>query len=298
MAGHGGGAWKVAYADFVTAMMAFFMVMWITAQSRPVKTAIAQYFKNPYGSANSTKGEFLYLAEKPGETSLMVQPEIGLGGAGIGPPESRPKPLKGGKGKGPGSRKPNVFVLHDGQHQAAGTVILFAVASAELSDDGKEQLQRLVPTLLGKRSKIEIRGHATRDPLPPGSPFQDAWQLCYSRCLATRKSLDKRAWKATACDSAKPASSSRTRSARISKSRTRALRSTSSPSASRTLPARPRKEPSVSNRPKMPYSRDAGLRHSRASANDLTDRPTNTRTGSPCPTASRAADPGSPFPRA
>ena len=32
MAGHGGGAWKVAYADFVTAMMAFFMVMWITAQ--------------------------------------------------------------------------------------------------------------------------------------------------------------------------------------------------------------------------------------------------------------------------
>jgi chemotaxis protein MotB len=181
----------VAYADFVTAMMAFFMVMWITAQSRPVKTAIAQYFKNPYGSANSTKGEYLYLSEKPGEKSLMVQPEIGLGGAGIGPADSRPKPLKGGKGKGPGSRKPNVFVLHDGQHEAAGTVVLFAVASAELSNDGKEQLQRLVPTLLGKRSKIEIRGHATRDPLPPGSPFQDAWQLCYARCLATRKYLEQ-----------------------------------------------------------------------------------------------------------
>jgi flagellar motor protein MotB len=84
-----------------------------------------------------------------------------------------------------------VFVLHDGQHEAAGTVILFAVASAELSNEGKEQLQRLVPAILGKRSKLEIRGHATRDPLPPGSPFQDAWQLCYARCLATRKYLEQ-----------------------------------------------------------------------------------------------------------
>ena len=47
MAGHGGGAWKVAYADFVTAMMAFFLVMWITAQSKPVKQAISQYFNDP-----------------------------------------------------------------------------------------------------------------------------------------------------------------------------------------------------------------------------------------------------------
>ena len=49
MAGHGGGAWKVAYADFVTAMMAFFMVMWICAQSKPVKQAISQYFNDPGG---------------------------------------------------------------------------------------------------------------------------------------------------------------------------------------------------------------------------------------------------------
>ena len=48
MAGKGGGAWKVAYADFVTAMMAFFMVMWLTAQKPDVKKAIAGYFNNPY----------------------------------------------------------------------------------------------------------------------------------------------------------------------------------------------------------------------------------------------------------
>lgn len=45
--GHHGGAWKVAYADFVTAMMAFFLVMWLVAQSKPVKQAIGGYFRDP-----------------------------------------------------------------------------------------------------------------------------------------------------------------------------------------------------------------------------------------------------------
>ena len=40
MAGKGGGSWKVAYADFVTAMMAFFMLMWLTAQKPEVKEAV------------------------------------------------------------------------------------------------------------------------------------------------------------------------------------------------------------------------------------------------------------------
>jgi flagellar motor protein MotB len=49
MAKGGGGAWKVAYADFVTAMMAFFLVMWICAQDQKIKQAIARYFVTPMG---------------------------------------------------------------------------------------------------------------------------------------------------------------------------------------------------------------------------------------------------------
>jgi chemotaxis protein MotB len=45
--GHHGGAWKVAYADFVTAMMAFFLVLWIVGQSQAVKAGVAGYFRNP-----------------------------------------------------------------------------------------------------------------------------------------------------------------------------------------------------------------------------------------------------------
>ena len=49
-AGHHGGAWKVAYADFVTAMMALFIVLWLMNTSKPVQQAIAGYFKDPAGT--------------------------------------------------------------------------------------------------------------------------------------------------------------------------------------------------------------------------------------------------------
>src|SRR6187431_3046638 len=44
---HHGGAWKVAYADFVTAMMAFFLVMWLAAQDSRIRDAVAGYFQEP-----------------------------------------------------------------------------------------------------------------------------------------------------------------------------------------------------------------------------------------------------------
>ncbi len=48
--GHHGGAWKVAYADFVTAMMALFLVLWLTSQDEKIKEAVERSFKNPFAS--------------------------------------------------------------------------------------------------------------------------------------------------------------------------------------------------------------------------------------------------------
>jgi len=53
--GHHGGAWKVAYADFVSAMMALFIVLWIVGQSKQVKQAIAGYFRDPEAFSESSK---------------------------------------------------------------------------------------------------------------------------------------------------------------------------------------------------------------------------------------------------
>lgn len=50
-AGHHGGAWKVAYADFVTAMMALFIVLWLMNTSNQVQVAISGYFKDPAGTS-------------------------------------------------------------------------------------------------------------------------------------------------------------------------------------------------------------------------------------------------------
>jgi chemotaxis protein MotB len=54
--GHHGGSWKVAYADFVTAMMAFFMVLWIVGLDDQTKKAIQGYFENPVGHKNAYSG--------------------------------------------------------------------------------------------------------------------------------------------------------------------------------------------------------------------------------------------------
>jgi chemotaxis protein MotB len=49
--GHHGGAWKVAYADFVTAMMALFIVLWLMNSSKPIQQAVGGYFRDPNGLA-------------------------------------------------------------------------------------------------------------------------------------------------------------------------------------------------------------------------------------------------------
>lgn len=70
--GHHGGAWKVAYADFVTAMMAFFLVMWlVTAVSKEQRAAIFEYFKNP--------------SMEPGQSVKASPGQQGPGGASTSP---------------------------------------------------------------------------------------------------------------------------------------------------------------------------------------------------------------------
>ncbi|MGB4783054.1 flagellar motor protein MotB [Candidatus Methylomirabilis sp.] len=69
-AAHHGGAWKVAYADFVTAMMALFIVLWIVGQSKSVKEAVAGYFKDP---TNFSKGGSPGGLQSKGGPALLSQ---------------------------------------------------------------------------------------------------------------------------------------------------------------------------------------------------------------------------------
>lgn len=83
MAAQGGGSWKVAYADFVTAMMAFFLVMWIGAQDQKIKQAVARYFNNPMNfdsQGASTKPDRTgALFDQPSSGSVPQSESVALG---------------------------------------------------------------------------------------------------------------------------------------------------------------------------------------------------------------------------
>jgi len=177
MAGKGGGAWKVAYADFVTAMMAFFLVMWIVAQNKPVKEAVAQYFKDPLGTAGHPSGPRSPFGPGGGLPDLKAPPK-GPRAFGHGPAKSETKGAPG-KGGAPLEGSP------EGEPSLVGARVSFAEDSAELTDEARRRLEEMAAVLAGKPNKIEIRGHATGRPLPAGSPYADAWQLSYARCYAT-----------------------------------------------------------------------------------------------------------------
>lgn len=167
MAG-GGGAWKVAYADFVTAMMAFFLVMWLVGQGSKVKEAVAEHFREPPDSLlmmrktqrndERTRGRYRVRSNNPFPSTDPKDPEF---------------------------HRPRIQTIREAERTAVGTVVYFAEESAELDDQARKRLDALVPEVQGKPQKIEIRGHASRKPLPPDSPLRDSWQASYARCQAT-----------------------------------------------------------------------------------------------------------------
>jgi len=73
-ASHHGGAWKVAYADFVTAMMAFFMVMWILGMDQSLRSSIEGYFANPVGFKKGYTGGKSPLSSGASPASVQTTP--------------------------------------------------------------------------------------------------------------------------------------------------------------------------------------------------------------------------------
>jgi len=79
--GHHGGAWKVAYADFITAMMALFIVLWLVGQNKQVKQAISGYFKDPGVFAEMTRSGGVFSgSSEPQITDKKIAPMKGAEG--------------------------------------------------------------------------------------------------------------------------------------------------------------------------------------------------------------------------
>jgi outer membrane protein OmpA-like peptidoglycan-associated protein len=82
-----------------------------------------------------------------------------------------------------------VHFAQDSDHTSPALVLQFDETSAELTKQSIDQLKRLLPVLIGKQNRVEVRAHSTHRPLPADSPYHDLWQLCYARAEATMKYL-------------------------------------------------------------------------------------------------------------
>jgi len=190
--GHHGGAWKVAYADFVTAMMSLFIVLWLMNSSKPIKEAVAGYFRDPAGTTKLTGGNGKGPAQNPGEgladsmtlsKDNMAKLKENLQGA-IHKIEDLKK-LNGQIEMTVTSEGLRIELLES----AKGT--FFDSGSAALNDSGKETLIALAKELGSVPNKISIEGHTDSKPFERKGGEYGNWELSADRANTARRLMQE-----------------------------------------------------------------------------------------------------------
>jgi chemotaxis protein MotB len=163
--GHHGGAWKVAYADFVTAMMALFIVLWIVGQSKQVKEYVAQYFKDPGAFMENTKGggafEFnkLSVGDRLAEERLKRQQDsLHLQGMA----QEIVQQLSGAKGLQQLAAQVKMEIVKEGlriELLDKSESFFFDVGTATLKPDAATVLEVIARELEKLPNKIIVEGH-------------------------------------------------------------------------------------------------------------------------------------------
>lgn len=196
-AGHGahGGAWKVAFADFMTAMMAFFLVMWLMGADEETKKAISDYFTSAtiFKGGSDSVGK---VGSAPNTSySLLNGQEGGFDERSVSDP-ARPRPVYLQEHK---TLSQLVNELFDGNAFSADYNseflkfaipgnILFQSGSTEISYEGKMYLKKLAEVFKNYEGRISIVGHTEKG---EGDNEEANWNLAFKRAMAIRNSLIK-----------------------------------------------------------------------------------------------------------
>ena len=178
-AGHHGGAWKVAYADFVTAMMALFIVLWLLSSSVKVQKAVSGYFRDPMGKGKNVGTSM----EGTGRDLSTVKDDM----------------------SGLKEKLKSVIKLIPHFEQMKGNVELtiteeglriemienaegmfFESGKPQPSPVGKELLAALAKELGRLPNRLLIEGHSDATPYEQASDYSN-WELSADRANAARK---------------------------------------------------------------------------------------------------------------
>ncbi|MGB8170714.1 MAG: flagellar motor protein MotB [Chthoniobacteraceae bacterium] len=193
---HHGGAWKVAYADFVTAMMALFMVLWITAQDKEILLATSRYFKQPFNAMT--------------DRSVGVMP--GKNGGSVGNDKTRNTAAAANLSfmNAVASELSKMLDVQDTSAEKMADIEvtsdelrvtlydrnarpLFQTGSAKPTDWGQLVLQNLAWIIDRNQLKVYIDGYTATTPRSsPGAGDQNygPWELSADRANATRRTLE------------------------------------------------------------------------------------------------------------
>ena len=181
--GHHGGAWKVAYADFVTAMMALFIVLWLLNSSKKIQEAVGGYFRDPSGTSKSigtdkrgsdqsvalTRDDMPKLKEKLEQRIRQL---------------SNFEQLK---------NQIEMTVTSDGlriELLEAETGTFFNLGSPEPNDNGKELLRLLAEQLGTLPNQLSIEGHTDSKPYSGRKEYSN-WELSTDRANAARRLMER-----------------------------------------------------------------------------------------------------------
>ena len=185
--GHHGGAWKVAYADFVTAMMALFIVLWLMSQSEQVKKAVAGYFNDPKGTS-----------------TLMGTTMSGTGNGATPAPDQNQKQLQELKEKLEQEiqarkeleklkKQIEMTITPEGLRielleDKNGT--FYQSGSAKLSPSGQELLALLAKELKTLPNQLQIEGHTDAAQYSNDTNYGN-WELSADRANSARRLLQQ-----------------------------------------------------------------------------------------------------------
>jgi len=181
--GHHGGAWKVAYADFVTAMMALFIVLWLMNSSKQIQEAVGGYFKDPTGTAKQVGSDMVgqgenFVVSRDNMEQLKEQLQKAI--------KEVPKfdKLK---------NQIDMTVTNEGlrielTESAAGT--FFDSGSPKISTDGGEMLNLLAQELGKLPNKLAFEGHTDSKPYSAVSNYSN-WELSADRANAARRLMQQ-----------------------------------------------------------------------------------------------------------
>jgi chemotaxis protein MotB len=180
--GHHGGAWKVAYADFVTAMMALFIVLWLLNSSVQVRKAISAYFQDPSGTGNhsgsSTTGT--------GETVSVGKDDM----------DQLKDKLEQAMKKSPEFERLKDYVTMSVTGEGLRVEmmenekgIFFESGSARPTVTGHELILRLAEELKKLPNDLLIEGHTDAKPFAAKGDYSN-WELSTDRANAARRLME------------------------------------------------------------------------------------------------------------